>query len=241
MQRVEGEVQQISEFGARIAATEILRPGTDFRLMLNIFDVSVAVKAQVKYLVDNLGMGVEFQEIRRGDRPLLSYVLSKLRARKVEEFVEVEVVRASGRSPRIGPAKLNQRRFERLAPHRRPFLAARFPAKAFSRGLRLQSLRVLRVQNVFHWKGECGSGRRHNLPSPQQLLRLFRLYPHGPPANVGSATRATCRALSLNLPWRPPAPDGCARNTWIPATLRCCSSRPRWLARSETLLHSSSA
>ncbi|MGA2746449.1 MAG: PilZ domain-containing protein [Candidatus Sulfotelmatobacter sp.] len=93
VQRVEGEVQQISEYGARIAATEILRPGTDFRLMLNMFDISVAVKAQVKYLVDNLGMGVEFQQIRRGDRPLLSYVLSKLRSRRVEEFVEVEVVR----------------------------------------------------------------------------------------------------------------------------------------------------
>ncbi len=93
VQRVEGEVQQISEYGARISATEILRPGTDFRLMLNMFDVSVALKAQVKYLVDNLGMGVEFQEIRRGDRPLLSYVLSKLRTRRVEEFVQVEVVR----------------------------------------------------------------------------------------------------------------------------------------------------
>jgi len=92
VQRVEGELQQISEYGARIASTEILRPGTDFRLMLNIFDVSVAVKAQVKYLVDNLGMGVEFQEIRRGDRPLLSYVLSRLRIRKVEEFAPVEVV-----------------------------------------------------------------------------------------------------------------------------------------------------
>ena len=92
MQQVEGEVQQISEFGARIAATEILRPGTDFRLMLNMFDVSVAVKAQVKYLVDNLGMGVEFQEIRRGDRPLLSYVLSKLRTRRVREFVGADMV-----------------------------------------------------------------------------------------------------------------------------------------------------
>jgi PilZ domain len=93
VQRVEGAVQQISEFGARIAATEILRPGTDFRLMLNMFDVSVAVKAQVKYLVNNLAMGVEFQEIRRGDRPLLSYVLSKLRGRKVAEFVGVEAIR----------------------------------------------------------------------------------------------------------------------------------------------------
>jgi hypothetical protein len=93
VQRVEGEVQQISEYGARIAATEILRPGTDFRLMLNMFDIRVAVKAQVKYLADNLGMGVEFQQIRRGDRPLLSYVLSKLRTKRVEDFVEVEVVR----------------------------------------------------------------------------------------------------------------------------------------------------
>jgi hypothetical protein len=93
VQRVEGEVQQISEFGARIAATEILRPGTDFRLALNIFDVSVAVKAQVKYLVNNLAMGVEFQEVRRGVRPLLTYVLSRLRTRPVKEFVDVAVIR----------------------------------------------------------------------------------------------------------------------------------------------------
>ena len=92
VQRVEGAVQQISEFGARIASTEILRPGTDCRLMLNMFDVSVAVKAQVRYLVNNIAMGVEFQEIRRGDRPLLSYVLSKLRSRRVAEFVGVEAI-----------------------------------------------------------------------------------------------------------------------------------------------------
>lgn len=93
VQRVAGEVQQISECGARLAAMETLRPGTDFRLMLNVFDVSLALKAQVKYLVDNLGMGVEFQQIRRGDRPLLSYVLSKLKTRRVEEFARVEIVK----------------------------------------------------------------------------------------------------------------------------------------------------
>jgi PilZ domain len=94
VQRVEGEVQQISEFGARIATPQLLRPGTDFRLMLNMFDISVVLKAQVKYLVNNLGMGVEFHEIRRGDRPLLSYVLSKIKTRRVEEF-RVEVVNES--------------------------------------------------------------------------------------------------------------------------------------------------
>ena len=88
---VAGEVQQISEYGARLAAMEPLRPGTDFHLMLNVFDIRLALKAQVKYLVDNLGMGVEFQQIRRGDRPLLDYVLGKLRSRRVEEFARVEV------------------------------------------------------------------------------------------------------------------------------------------------------
>jgi len=45
LQRVEAEVQQLSEIGARIAAKNMLRPGTDFRLLLNVFDVSVAGSA----------------------------------------------------------------------------------------------------------------------------------------------------------------------------------------------------
>ena len=92
VQHLRAEVHEISEYGARIAASELLPPGADFRLTLNVLDVSLALKAQVKYMVGNLGMGVEFQEIRRGDRPLLSYVLSQLRHSRVEEFVPVEVV-----------------------------------------------------------------------------------------------------------------------------------------------------
>lgn len=91
-QRVSGAVQQISECGARIKTAELLRPGAAFRLTLNILEISLSVKAEVKYIADNLGIGVEFQEIRRGDRPLLNYVLARLRTSGVEEFVEVEVV-----------------------------------------------------------------------------------------------------------------------------------------------------
>jgi PilZ domain len=92
VQHASGIVDQISELGARISAGEVLDPGTDFRLTLNLFDVTLALKAQVKNLVNNAGMGVEFQQIRRGDRPLLGYVLSRLRRRPAEDFVEVEVV-----------------------------------------------------------------------------------------------------------------------------------------------------
>jgi hypothetical protein len=90
------EVDQLSEFGARISTNEKLHPGTDFRLLLSVLDVNLAVKAQVRYMAGPDSMGVAFQEIRRGDRPLLSYVLNKLRnsKRAIQEFVEVEVVHA---------------------------------------------------------------------------------------------------------------------------------------------------
>ena len=91
-QRVAGEVEEISEIGARLSAMEMVRPGNELRLMLNLFDVSVALKAQVKYSSSEAGMGVEFREIRRGDGPLLRYVLSKVGSRRVAEFARIEVV-----------------------------------------------------------------------------------------------------------------------------------------------------
>jgi hypothetical protein len=99
MKRLAGEVRQISEYGARITASDALRPGMNFRLMLNMLDVSVALKAQVKHLFDHFGVGVEFQEIRRGDGPLLQYVLTRLRTRKVEDVVRVEAVPATITEP----------------------------------------------------------------------------------------------------------------------------------------------
>lgn len=95
VQRTEGIVHQFSEFGARIDANQLLQPGTDFRLMLNILDVNVGLKARVKYHAENRGMGVEFQEIRRGDRPLLDYVLKRLRTQKLDDAIRIEVVPAN--------------------------------------------------------------------------------------------------------------------------------------------------
>lgn len=95
--QLEAEVLQISECGARIAAKDLLLPGADFRLLLNVFDVSVSLKAQVKHLVHNRIMGVEFQEIRRGDRALFNYVLGRLmeNTSDSQEFIKVEVVTES--------------------------------------------------------------------------------------------------------------------------------------------------
>jgi hypothetical protein len=90
--RVEGRLEQISEYGCLISAGNLLAPGTGLRLVLNLCDVSVAVRGHVRYAAESRAMGVEFQEIRQGDRPLLDYVLERLKKPRAEDFADLEVI-----------------------------------------------------------------------------------------------------------------------------------------------------
>jgi hypothetical protein len=92
--RVEGRLEQLSEYGCLISASDLLVPGTGLRLALNIYDVSVALKGNVRYTAANRAMGVEFQEIRQGDRPLLDYVLKQVQVKKrrIQDFADLEVI-----------------------------------------------------------------------------------------------------------------------------------------------------
>jgi hypothetical protein len=90
--RMAARLEQISECGCLISASDLLAPGTSLRLVLNMCDVSVALRGHVRYTAQNRAMGVEFQEIRQGDRPLLDYVLKRLRKPRVEDFADLEVV-----------------------------------------------------------------------------------------------------------------------------------------------------
>jgi hypothetical protein len=88
---VEGRLEQISESGCLISAGDVPTPGTALRLVLNMCDVSVALRGHVRYTA-NSAMGVEFQEIRQGDRPLLEYVLQQLRKPRRHDFADLEVI-----------------------------------------------------------------------------------------------------------------------------------------------------
>ena len=87
-----GRVEQLSEHGCLINADDLITPGTGLRLVLNIYDVTLALKGNVKYAAENHSMGVEFREIRQGDRPLLDYVLSQLKKPRRDEFAGIEVI-----------------------------------------------------------------------------------------------------------------------------------------------------
>lgn len=88
----EGRLEQISEYGCLVRAGDLLSPGTGLRLVLNLCDVSVALRGHVRYTAQDRSMGVEFQEIRQGDRPLLDYVLNRLKQPRSEDFADLEVI-----------------------------------------------------------------------------------------------------------------------------------------------------
>jgi len=88
----EGRLEQISEYGCLINAHDLPTAGTGLRLVLNMCDVSVALRGHVRYASPDRGMGVEFQEIRQGDRPLLDYVLNRLKKPRAEDFADLEVI-----------------------------------------------------------------------------------------------------------------------------------------------------
>jgi hypothetical protein len=89
---VEGRLEQISEYGCLIRAGELVKPGSAMRLVLSMCDVSVALRGHVRSAAESRGMGVEFQEIRQGDRPLFQYVLDRLKKPNREDFADLEVV-----------------------------------------------------------------------------------------------------------------------------------------------------
>lgn len=89
---VEGRLEEISEYGCLISSSDPLTPGTALKLVLNMCDVSVALRGHVRYTARNQAMGVEFQEIRQGDRPLLTYVLNQLKKQRSDNSAGLEVI-----------------------------------------------------------------------------------------------------------------------------------------------------
>jgi hypothetical protein len=81
----------MSEIGCLISTNEILLPGAELKLVLSIDDYELALKGQVKHGDPQAGMGVEFREIRKGERQILQFLIRKLAEKHLEETLRFEV------------------------------------------------------------------------------------------------------------------------------------------------------
>jgi hypothetical protein len=82
---LEAVLKNMSEVGCLVRASKPLTLGTDLTLVLNIEKYDLTFKGQVRHAGKDAGLGIEFLEIRKGDRALLQYVLRKMAGQDKEE------------------------------------------------------------------------------------------------------------------------------------------------------------
>jgi hypothetical protein len=85
------EIKDLSEMGCLVKTKEVLLPGTDLKLVLRVANYDLALKGKVKHSALDVGVGIEFSEIRKSDRQTLKFLMQKLAEQELEEGFEVEV------------------------------------------------------------------------------------------------------------------------------------------------------
>ncbi len=83
--------KDLSERGCLIMGTHTFLPGADLRVVLNIAQYGLGLKGQLSHVVQGLGTGIEFREIRKGDRQILQFLLRKLAEQELEASFELEL------------------------------------------------------------------------------------------------------------------------------------------------------
>ncbi len=84
------DLHDISEFGCRVISRHPLSRGMRLDLTLNIGNFELKLKGQVRHVLD-LAVGIEFREVRKGDRQILQHLLRKLTEQQLEECFQLDL------------------------------------------------------------------------------------------------------------------------------------------------------
>ena len=79
---LKADLKDLSEVGCLVTTKSLLLPGTDLKLVLNVANYDLAFKGQVRHSALDVGVGIEFREVRKGDRALLQHLLQKFEQRR---------------------------------------------------------------------------------------------------------------------------------------------------------------
>lgn len=91
---LDGALMDVSELGCLLTTKSVILPGTDLKLVLKVANYDLSVKGQVRHAALDVGLGVEFREIRKGDRAILQHLLRKLADREKIEHSKSDKLKA---------------------------------------------------------------------------------------------------------------------------------------------------
>ena len=81
----------MSEIGCLVLTKHMLPAGTDLQVTLHVDDQNLTLKGQVKHAEPQVGLGIEFREIRKGERQMLQFLIRKLAEKHFEETLQFEI------------------------------------------------------------------------------------------------------------------------------------------------------
>ncbi len=84
-------LKNLSELGCLVSTEQPAPPGSDLKLVLNVGFYDLSVIGEVRHADLHAGMGIEFREIRKGDRQILKFLLRKLTEKQLESLFQVEI------------------------------------------------------------------------------------------------------------------------------------------------------
>lgn len=93
---VRGQLKDLSSFGCLVTSTGLMVAGTDLKLSLSVDNYDLRLKGRVLHAGGDLGLGIEFREIRKGDRQLLDHLLQKMDVPEEAGKPMAEAARISG-------------------------------------------------------------------------------------------------------------------------------------------------
>ncbi|HST09171.1 MAG TPA: PilZ domain-containing protein [Terriglobales bacterium] len=94
---LDGILKDVSEVGCLVTTKSLLLPGTDLKLVLNVANYDLAFKGQVRHAALDVGLGIEFREVRKGDRAILNHLLRKLEiGKKLREKADKHKASSAG-------------------------------------------------------------------------------------------------------------------------------------------------
>lgn len=85
-------LKNLSETGCMVTTSHKLAPGTELKLALQIGNQDLRFQGQVRYVATNFGVGIEFREIRKGDRQVLQFLLRKLAEKEEQPKTKAAIV-----------------------------------------------------------------------------------------------------------------------------------------------------
>jgi hypothetical protein len=97
-QQLKCGLKDVSEVGCLVSTKSMIVPGTDLKLVVNVANYELAFKGQVRHAAVDVGLGIEFREIRKGDRAILQQVLRKMEEHHIDEQYERHLVVSAGSS-----------------------------------------------------------------------------------------------------------------------------------------------